>query len=413
MKRASRLLLPLVCAAAALPAASTADPRPTYAKDVAPILFRRCVECHRAGDPAPMPLIAFKEVRPWAKAIREKVLERSMPPWLADAAYGHFSNDRRLSRKEIDTIVAWVDAGALPGEDRDLPPTPKFEEGWTIGKPDVVVSLPDEVAVPAEGVVPYRYITVPTNFGEDKWVQSAEIRPGNRAVVHHVIVFTEDPAPGDRAGTQSKGEGGRDFASAKLAGFAPGEQPKVYPPGTAKLVRAGAKLLFQLHYTPNGKPATDRTSIGLIFARGPIAQPALTGTATNYRFAIPPGDPNYEVRSSWTAPQEVRIVDLMPHMHVRGKDFKYTVVYPDGHSEIVLRVPKYDFNWQLVYRMQEPLSLPKGARLDCVAHFDNSPNNSANPDPLKEVRWGPQTWEEMMIGWFDYTLDGPRLTAQR
>jgi hypothetical protein len=173
-----------------------------------------------------MPLIAFKEVRPWAKAIREKVLERSMPPWLADAAYGHFSNDRRLSRKEIDTIVAWVDAGALPGEDRDLPPTPKFEEGWTIGKPDVVVSLPDEVAVPAEGVVPYRYITVPTNFGEDKWVQSAEIRPGNRAVVHHVIVFTEDPAPGDRAGAQSKGEGGRDFASAKLAGFAPGEQPK-------------------------------------------------------------------------------------------------------------------------------------------------------------------------------------------
>jgi hypothetical protein len=187
----------------------------------------------------------------------------------------------------------------------------------------------------------------------------------------------------------------------------------VYPPGTAKLLKAGAKLIFQLHYTPNGKPATDRTSIGLIFARGAIEHQALSGTATNFRFAIPPGDANYEVRSSWTAPEDVRIVDLMPHMHVRGKDFTYTAVYPDGHSEIVLRVPKYNFNWQLIYREQDPLRLPKGARLECVAHFDNSPNNPANPDPRKEVRWGPQTWEEMMIGWFDYTLDGPQLATHQ
>src|ERR1022692_3264957 len=259
----------------------------------------------------------------------------------------------------------------------------------------------------------YHHITVATNFAEDKWVQAAEIRPGNRAVVHHVIVFAADHAPRDRTSGENKGEGGRDWAGAKLAGFAPGEQPKVYPPGTAKLLKAGAKLLFQLHYTPNGKPATDRTSIGLIFTRGPIEHQALSGTATNFRFAIPPGDPNYEVRSSWTAPEDVRIVDLMPHMHVRGKDFTYTAVYPDGHSEIVLRVPKYNFNWQLVYLMQDPLLLPKGARLECVAHFDNPPNNPANPDPRKEVRWGPQTWEEMMIGWFDYTLDGPRLAAQQ
>ena len=411
MKTVRLLWLSLVWAAGALPAANTAEPHATFSKDVAPILFRRCVECHRAGEAAPMQLITYKEVRPWAKAIREKVLERSMPPWLADAAYGHFSNDRRLSQKEIDTVVAWVDAGAPAGDIRDLPPAPKFEEGWTIGKPDVVISLPDEIAVPAQGVIPYRYITVATNFTEDKWVQAAEIRPGNRAVVHHVIVFAVDRGPGDRTSAQNKGEAGRDFASAKLVGFAPGEQPKIYPPGTAKLLKAGAKLVFQLHYTPNGKPATDRTSIGLIFARSPIEHPALTGTATNFRFAIPPGDPNYEVRSSWTADDDVRIVDLMPHMHVRGKDFIYTAVYPDGHSEVVLRVPKYDFNWQLVYRLQEPLRLPKGARLDCVAHFDNSPNNPANPDPLKEVKWGPQTWEEMMIGWFDYTLDGPRLTA--
>jgi mono/diheme cytochrome c family protein len=330
------LLLPLVCAGA-LPATSAADSHTTYTKDVAPILFRRCVECHRAGEAAPMPLVTYKEVRPWAKAIREKVLERSMPPWLADAAYGHFSNDRRLTPKEIDIIVAWVDAGAPAGDDHDLPPTRKFEEGWSVGKPDVVISLPDEVAVPAEGVVPYRYITVATKFTEDKWVQAAEIRPGNRAVVHHVIVFQADHAPGDHTGGQK--EGGRDWASGKLAGFAPGEEPKVYPPGTAKLLKAGAKLIFQLHYTPNGKPATDRTSIGLIFARGAIEHQALSGTATNFRFAIPPGDANYEVRSSWTAPEDVRIVDLMPHMHVRGKDFTYTAIYPDGHSEIVLRCP--------------------------------------------------------------------------
>jgi hypothetical protein len=383
---------------------------PTYTKDVAPILFHRCAECHRSGEAAPMQLLSYKEVRPWAKAIREKVLERSMPPWLADPAYGHFSNDRRLSPQEIETLVTWVDAGAPEGDTRDLPPTPRFEQGWTIGQPDVVISLAEPVAVPAEGVVPYKYIVVPTNFPEDKWVQAAEIRPGNRAVVHHVIVFAQDPH-GREESSESRGEGGRDWAGAKLAGFAPGEQPKIYPAGTAKLLKSGSRLLFQLHYTPNGKAGTDLTSIGLIFARGPITHKALTGTATNFRFAIPPGDANYEVRSTWTAPDDIRLVDLMPHMHFRGKDFTYTAVYPDGHSEVLLRVPKYNFNWQLVYREQDPLFLPKGTRLDCVAHFDNSPNNPANPDPRKEVRWGNQTWEEMMIGWFDYTLATPRLSA--
>jgi len=412
-----RVILPVLWAAGISPAAGAAAPTPTYAKDVAPILFERCAECHRPGEAAPMSLLTYKEVRPWAKAIREKVIEHRMPPWLADPAYGHFSNDRRLAQKEIDTIVAWVDAGAPAGDDRDLPPAPRFEQGWTIGKPDAVISLEEPVEVPATGVVPYRYLTVPTHFAEDRWVQAAEIRPGNRAVVHHVIVFAKDDSGGENAGGEQTGaeparQRGRDWLSAKLAGFAPGEQPKVYPPGTAKLLKAGSKLIFQIHYTPNGKPATDVTSIGLIFAHQTVEHTALSGTATNVRLDIPPRDPNYEVRSTWTAPQAVRILDLMPHMHFRGKDFTYTAVYPDGRSEVVLRVPKYDFNWQLVYRLQQPLFLPKGARLDCVAHFDNSPNNPANPDPNKEVRWGPQTWEEMMIGWFDYTLDGPKLSAR-
>lgn len=370
----------------------------TFTKDVAPILYNRCVECHRPGEIAPMSLLTYADARPWAKSIREKVVERKMPPWLADPKHGEFENERRLSDKEISTIVAWVDGGAAKGDDKDLPPAPKFTDGWVVGKPDFVIAMEEEFSVPAEGVVPYKYFTVPSGFKEDRWIQAAEIRPGNRTVVHHIIVNVLDPG-------QSAGGGERGF---KLAGYAPGEQPRVYPQGTAKLIKAGSSLVFQLHYTPIGEPAKDRSYIGLFFAKGPIQKKALTGTATNAQFVIPAGAGNYEVKSSWVAKEDVRILDLMPHMHVRGKDFSYTAVYPDGRSEVVLNVPRYDFNWQLLYKLKKPLVLPKGSRLDCVAHFDNSINNKFNPDPAKEVRWGPQTWEEMMIGWFDYVLEADR-----
>jgi hypothetical protein len=389
-----------------LAAERNSAPRATFTKDVAPILYSRCIECHRPGEIAPMSLLSYDEARPWAKAIKEKVVSRAMPPWLADASNTHFENDRRLSPKEIDTITAWVDAGAPKGDDKDLPPVPRYEQGWAIGKPDVVLRLKDEVDVPAEGVIPYRYFSVPTNFTEDKWIQAAEIRPSNRKVVHHIIVFVQEPGDKSASGEGGEGRGPRGF---KLAGFAPGEQPKVFPAGTAKLVKAGSVLSFQMHYTPNGAAAKDRSYIGLVFAKGPIERKALTGTAVNAQFVIPPGDGNYEVRSSWTAPDDVRIVDLMPHMHLRGKDFTYTAVYPDGRKEVILNVPKYDFNWQLLYRFKQPFFLPKGSKLECVAHFDNSDKNKFNPDPTKEVRWGPQTWEEMMIGWFDYTLAGENL----
>jgi hypothetical protein len=329
-----------------------------------------------------------------------------MPPWLADPKYDHFANSRRLSDKEIATLVAWADAGAPKGNDRDLPAPPQFETGWQLGKPDVVFQMPDEVPVPADGVVAYQYYTVPTNFTEDKWIQASEIRPGNRGVVHPIIVFIQEPS-----GQSAKaGEGRTGFN--KLSGYAPGEQPKVFPPGTAKLIKAGSKLTFQVHYTPNGTAAKDRSYVGLHFAKGENFRPALTGTATNASFVIPAGDSNYEVHSTWTAKEDVRVIDLMPHMHVRGKDFKYTAVYPDGHSEVLLDVPKYDFNWQLIYRYKEPLLLPKGTRVDCVAHFDNSTANKANPDPTKNVRWGDQTWEEMMIGWFDYAVEPSAQRAQ-
>jgi hypothetical protein len=346
-----------------------------------------------------MSLLSFKEARPWARSIKEKVVERVMPPWYADPQHGVFGNDRRLSQKEIETIVAWVDQGAKEGNPADLPPTPKFTQGWKIGTPDVVLSI-EEFPVPADGVVPYKFFSAPTNFTEDKWVIAAEIRPGAAGVVHHVIVTAIEPGSARRN------------PDGMLVGMAPGMPPMTLAPGQAKLVKAGSTLIFQMHYTPNGKAARDRTSVGLIFAKGPVSKQVITSGAFARRLEIPAGAPNHEVLSSYTFKEDSHVHMFMPHMHLRGKDFLYRAVYPDGTSKIVLSVPRYNFNWQLSYVLKQPLAMPKGSRLDCVAHFDNSPNNKYNPDPTKVVRWGQQTWEEMMIGWFDYTLDRQNLARQ-
>lgn len=374
----------------------------TYNRHIAPILNQRCVECHRKGEIAPMAFTSYKEVRPWAKAIRERVVARTMPPWLADPHFGKFANDRSMTQAEIDAIIAWVKDGAPEGDSRGAPPAPAFTEGWQIGKPDVIISLLADNEVPADGVVPYQYYKVPTNFTEDKWVEAAEVRPGNRSLVHHVIIFIQEP------GGNKTDNGVRD---ALLTGYAPGEQPMQFQPGTAKLIRAGSTFNFQMHYTPNGKAGKDRTYVGLRFANQPPQYRAYTGNAMNMGFKIPAGADNHEVKSVYTAKQDIRLLGFMPHMHLRGKDFKYTISYPDGRSETALSVPKYDFNWQLGYTLAEPLTLPKGTRIDCVAHFDNSANNKYNPDPTKEVKWGDQTWEEMMIGWFTFTLAEPMKPA--
>jgi hypothetical protein len=374
--------------------ASVSASKPTYSKDVASILNNRCVECHRAGEVAPMAFTSYKEVRPWAKAIKNAVAVRAMPPWLADPSHGNFRNDRRLSDREIETISTWVANGAPEGNPALTPALPTFETGWSIGKPDQVFDIGTEFEIPAEGTVAYKYFTVPTNFTEDKWVQAAEIRPDKRKAVHHIIVFIQEPgATGRGGGTQNL-----------LTGYAPGEQPMIFQPGTAKLVKAGSKLMFQVHYTPNGTALKDRSYVGLKYASEAPKLRAMTGNALNAGFKIPAGDPSYQVKSSWTAKDDVDLIAFMPHMHLRGKDFQYTIVYPDGRDEVMLNVPKYDFNWQLSYELAKPLMLPKGTRIDCVAHFDNSANNKYNPDPTKEVKWGDQTWEEMMIGWFTYTV---------
>ena len=275
-----------------------------------------------------MSLLTYKETRPWAASIAEKVLDRSMPPWLADPHYGKFENARALATDEIQTIAAWARNGAPEGDLRDLPAAPKFSEGWHIGKPDLVIAKNEDYAVPAAGVIPYRNFRVELTLDEDKWVSAAEIPPGNRAVVHHVIVYMREPGQPSPTGRPVVADGKDPL----LVGFAPGEQPAVYPPNEAKLLKKGTTLIFQMHYTPNGKVATDRTSIGLIFAKQPPVHKVITWKSMNTQFVIPPGDANHEVTSSWTVPEDIHINLFTPHMHLRGKDFKYTVVYPDGRS---------------------------------------------------------------------------------
>ena len=407
--------------ASALACAATIPSQPTFYKNVLPVMQNRCQQCHRPGEAAPMSFLTYKEARPWAKAIREAVISRKMPPWPADPHFGKFSNDRSLSREEIDTLVAWADGGAREGDPSEAPKPAQFVDGWGIHKPDIVFEMPNEFAVPASGTIDYQYIVIPSGFTEDKWVQEIEARPGNRQLVHHIIAFIRPPGskwlkdaqPGipfvmvkdeNREKRRHKRDDDDSGPPELLVGFAPGMPPGILRAGQAKLVKAGSDFVFQMHYTANGKPGTDRSRIGLVFAKEPPRERIYTVGASNDKFEIPAGDANYEVESDVTLQEPAKLVDLMPHMHLRGKDFVYTAFYPTGESEVLLRVPKYDFSWQLFYYLTDQKALPAGTRLHCVAHFDNSPNNPANPDATKTVRWGDQSWEEMMIGWFDVAM---------
>jgi hypothetical protein len=373
---------------------TTSENNVTFTKDVAPIFYKNCTGCHRPGEIAPMSLLTYNDARPWAKSIREKVANRDMPPWHADPKYGEWRNDRRISQEAINTILAWVNNGAKEGDPKDLPPMPEYTHGWRIGKPDQTFSAPEQ-SVPAEGVVDYQYLSVPTNFKEDHYITSAEIRSSAHAVVHHVIVFVQEPGATSRL--QGK----------LLVGFAPGEDPAIFRPGFGRKIPAGSSLLFQIHYTPNGTAMKDVTTVGLIYANAPVQHTVVTRPVLQTAFEIPAGHPNYEVKSSFTFNESAQLYSFMPHMHLRGKDFEYKAVFPDGTSKILLSVPRYDFSWQTYYVLKDPIAVPKGTRIECVAHFDNSTNNKYNPDPTKAVRWGDQTWEEMMIGWTSFVYDSP------
>ena len=387
----SALRFVLVALAVATPVAAQ-PPAPTFSKDVAPIFYKSCVACHRPTMFAPMSLMTYDAARPWARSIRQRVADRSMPPWNADRAHGSFKNDPSLSDSELATVVAWVDAGAPRGNDRDLPTPPDFAEGWGIGKPDVVFAMPAPFAIPAAGEIPYQYLRIPTGLTKDAWIQALEIRSSSRQHVHHVIAYTQ---PSD-APLQTDGA----LGPGNIGGTTPNKPGVVYPDGIARLLRAGTDIVLQMHYTTNGTPDVDKTEVGVIFAKTPPTRQSVGGRALNPRFVIPAGAPSHEVRASRLLENDTLLTSFTPHMHVRGKSMTYTAKFQDGSSEVLLSVPKYDFNWQHTYQLAQPRLLPRGTTIEVVATFDNSTGNKFNPDPTKDVRWGDQTWEEMMIGFF-------------
>lgn len=384
--------------------APKADAAVTYSKHVAAILNRRCVECHRDGEIAPFALADYKQAAGWAETVAEVVADHRMPPWHADPKHGKFANDRRLTDAEKKVIKDWVAAGAPEGDPKDLPKPPTFPDtaGWQLPrKPDAVVAMRSTpYPVPAEGTVKYQYFIADSGFTEDKWVEAMEVRPCARAVVHHVLVFAVDR--NNPAGASALAGGAKGF----LASYVPGLRPIPYPPGMAKRVPARSQLVFQIHYTPNGTKQPDTTEVGFLFADPKkVTHEVKTTSSVNRRdLVIPAGADNHKVEANSTIRADSQLLTLMPHMHVRGKAFLYEAIYPDGKKETLLDVPAYDFNWQTAYRLAEPKKLPAGTRIHAVARYDNSVKNLSNPDPSKTVRWGDQTWQEMMIGYYDYAV---------
>ena len=399
----------------------------SFAQDVAPLLAKHCQECHRPGEAAPFSLLSYKEARPWAKAIKAAVISKKMPPWFANPAHGKFANERMLSQADIDTISRWVDGGAKEGKNSESVVVAKFEDGWTIGKPDLVIEMPNAVHVAATGTVPYTWIVMPTGLTEDKWIDAIEVRPGVREVVHHIVLYSRDAGasymskalpgvpftPPGRVGTppptKDEGKGIWEFQVASRgveiqSVYVPGGAAYTSRPGQARLLKGGADLVFQMHYTASGKDAMDRSRVGIRFAKEPPKERIFNTFLANPHLQIPAGAANHEITATVTLAMDTVLQSMAPHTHVRGRAFRYRAIYPSGESEILLDVPHYDFNWQLTYLLDQPKILPKGTKIECKAWYDNSVNNPANPDATKDVRWGDQTWEEMLAGFMDFVV---------
>jgi hypothetical protein len=387
------------------PASAFPPGSPSFYRDVLPILQEHCQACHRAGEIGPMPLATYNQVRPYAPAIADSVTRRKMPPWFADPRVGRFSNDPSLTPRQINTLVSWANLGAVAGDPHDAPAPRQFAQGWIIPHPDLVVQMPAPVVIPARGDVDYTFEIVHTGFTEDKWVRMSEIRPSSRENVRHAVVYVPPPGSGWLSGKPI----GVPFTASEMTTtdillvYAPGSSPDNWPVGMAKFVPAGSDLVFQMHHTTHGHRATDRTSIGLIFAKQPPQQRVLTLQLTNDHFVIPPGIPDFRVEVYGSLPNDAVLLSFFPHMHLRGKRFEYNILHPDGGVEPLLRV-NYDFYWQLSYRLAEPLHLKAGTKLQAIAWYDNSKNNPHNPDPNATVRWGDQTYDEMMVGFFDVAV---------
>jgi mono/diheme cytochrome c family protein len=406
----------ILIAAAGVPAGAqqSAASAPTFTKDVAPILYKNCVSCHRPGEIAPMSLVTHEQARPWAKAILKVISNGTMPPWHADAPAGTFNNERLLTERERQTLVEWASAGAPNGDPRDLPAPPTFTADWTLGKPDVVLEMLEDYQLPAKGTIQYEWFYIPTNFSEPKWVKSIEIKPGDRAAVHHVLVYYRakpeprqpiargnqknqaDPPP-DEPGV-SEHPRRTDFSAMParlLATYAPGTNPQLAPPGTAFRLEPGGIFELQMHYTATGKPTSDRTKIGITFSTDASPREVLAQHFFNTTMRLPAGAGDVAITTDLEFVQDATVWGIFPHTHLRGKKWAYSLVLPSGETRAILSVPRYDFNWQTYYMFKEPLKVPKGSKIVSTAWYDNSAGNKSNPDPTKEVLWGDQTWQEM------------------
>lgn len=390
-KRALVIAPGLLVCAASFATTRTVD-APTFTNDVAGILHENCVSCHRPDNIAPMSLRTYEEARPWAKSIRNAVVNGDMPPWDADPGFGPFSNDISLSADEVDMLVRWIDAGAPRGEGQ-APDSPAFEtEGeWKLGEPDWVIEF-DPIEVAADGPDQFRILPIATDFGEDRWIKSVEVLPGDPEVVHHFILWRADES--------------NQMQEAWMSGWAAGAEAAEFPAGTARLLPAGRSLVGDFHYHPSGNATEDRTRVGVRFASADEIEKEYTNLwILNATFNIPAGDPNYQAKASYVFPQDARVLSLAPHMHYRGKDMSYTAYFPDGSERELLRVSNYDFNWQTGYEFVEPVRVPAGTRVEVVAHWDNSVDNPHNPDPTVDVSWGTDSTDEMLIGFVDYVVE--------
>jgi mono/diheme cytochrome c family protein len=383
----------------------------TYARDISRIIATNCVECHRAGGVGPFALDSYQAVARRATMIRAVTEEGTMPPWFAAPAHGTdgktlpspWANDRSLSQAEKDAIAAWIKAGKPEGDPKDLPIAHKAaEDEWRIGAPDAVFTLPKPIAIKADGFMPYQTVLVPTGIADDTWVQAVQIVPTDPSVVHHVLVFALDEATAKDPETRRRL--GNDESSGYWAAYVPGNDSITFPDGMAKRLPARSSLLFQIHYTPNGKATQDQMKLGVVYAKSAPKHLVRTAAVADLRLSIPPGASNHEESAMIRMPADARILAFMPHMHVRGKAYRYELEVPGGSKRTVLDIPHYDFNWQLRYELREPLEAPRGATLHGTAWYDNSADNPANPDPTKTVRWGPQTVDEMMLGYIEYYL---------
>ena len=411
-----RSVIGIVALQAALFAADVISPV-TFNKDVLPVLQKNCQTCHRPGEIGPMPFLSYEGTRPWAKSIRTAVLSKKMPPWFADPRYGHFLNDKRLSEADIRTLVAWADQGAPEGEAKDKPAPIQWSEGWNI-KPDAVFSMAKPYKVQAKGTIEYTYFVIPTNFKQDMWIVDGEIRAGNRKVVHHASVHARPPgskwmkdAKVGEPFVPQKPTGEKEALPAPvdprftinewILGYVPGVHAEYFDLNhkAAKLIPAGSDLVFEMHYTANGREAEDLTQVGFVYAKEPPQQRLVTLPLADLSISIPAGDANYGAKTMGRFDESVQLVYSQPHMHLRGKDMDIKLHYPTGESEMLVSVPNYDFNWQMIYYEQKPREIPKGTRMELIAHWDNSANNKNNPDPKVGVKWGDQSWDEMLFAW--------------